>query len=127
MVLLSVNERRGLDVGEPERGGEVIKGTLDLLVLKVLQLGPMHGWGITELIEQRSENLLSVNQGSLYPALYRLVRQGLIRSVWKTTENNRRARFYELTAAGREALRDERAQWERLSRGVNLVLRTTGE
>ena len=109
-----------------ERGGEVIKGTLDLLVLKVLQLGPMHGWGITELIEQRSENLLSVNQGSLYPALYRLVRQGLIRSAWRTTENNRRARFYELTAAGREQLRAEREQWERLSRGVNLVLRTTG-
>ena len=64
-------------MAETERGGEVIKGTLDLLVLKVLQLGPMHGWGITELIEQRSENLLSVNQGSLYPALYRLVRQGL--------------------------------------------------
>ena len=114
-------------MSESERGGEVIKGTLDLLVLKVLQLGPMHGWGITELIEQRSENLLSVNQGSLYPALYRLVRQGLIRSAWKITENNRRARFYELTAAGREALRDERAQWERLSRGVNLVLRTTGD
>ena len=68
---------------EIERGGEVIKGTLDLRVLKVLQLGPMHGWGITELIEQRSENLLSVNQGSLYPVLYRLVRHGLIRSAWK--------------------------------------------
>ena len=102
-LLLSVNERRmtyRTSMADTERGGEVIKGTLDLLVLKVLQLGPMHGWGITELIEQRSENLLSVNQGSLYPALYRLVRQGLIRSAWKTTENNRRARFYELTAAG---------------------------
>ena len=114
-------------MGDSERGGEVIKGTLDLLVLKVLQLGPMHGWGITELIEQRSEHLLSVNQGSLYPSLYRLVRQGLIRSAWGTTDNNRRARYYELTSAGREALRDERAQWERLSRGVNLVLRMAGE
>ena len=114
-------------MSETERGGEVIKGTLDLLVLKVLQLGAMHGWGITELIERPSENLLSVNQGSLYPALYRLVRQGLIRSAWKTSEYNRRARYYELTAAGREQLRDERAQWERLSRGVNLVLKTTGE
>jgi len=114
-------------MAEIELGSEVIKGTLDLLVLKVLQVGPMHRWGITELIEQRSENLLSVNQGSLYPALYRLVRHGLIRSAWKTTENNRRARFYELTAAGRDALREERAQWERLSRGVNLVLRTAGE
>src|SRR4029453_13709179 len=107
-----------------ERGGEVIKGTLDLLVLKVLQLGPMHGWGITELIEQRSENLLSVNQGSLYPALYRLVRQGLIRSAWKTTENNRRARFYELTAAGREQWREERAKGERRSRGGTLGVKT---
>ncbi len=114
-------------MADTERGGEVIKGTLDLLVLKTLQLGPMHGWGITELIEQRSENLLSVNQGSLYPALYRLVRQGLIRSTWKTSDNNRRARYYELTAAGREQLREERAQWERLSRGVNLVLKTAGE
>ena len=112
---------------DPERGGEVIKGTLDLLVLKVLQLGPMHGWGITELIERRSENLLSVNQGSLYPALYRLVREGLIRSTWQTTENNRRARVYALTAEGRAQLRDERAQWERLSRGVNLVLKTASE
>lgn len=104
------------------RGGEVIKGTLDLLILRTLQLGPMHGWGITELIEQRSADLLSVNQGSLYPALYRLVRQRRLRSEWRTTENNRRARYYELTAAGRQQLADERAQWERLSRGVNLVL-----
>ena len=104
------------------RGGEVIKGTLDLLILRTLQLGPMHGWGITELIEQRSADLLSVNQGSLYPALYRLVRQRKVRSEWRTTANNRRARYYELTAAGRQQLADDRAQWERLSRGVNLVL-----
>ena len=82
----------------------------------------MHGWGITELIEQRSADLLSVNQGSLYPALYRLVRQRKLRSEWRTTANNRRARYYELTAAGRQQLANERAQWERLSRGVNLVL-----
>src|SRR5215203_7075125 len=104
------------------RGGEVIKGTLDLLILRTLQLGAMHGWGITELIEQRSADLLSVNQGSLYPALYRLVRQRKVRSEWRTTANNRRARYYELTAAGRQQLADDRAQWERLSRGVNLVL-----
>ena len=103
-------------------GGEVIRGTLDLLILHVLQLGPMHGWGITEMIEQRSAELLSVNQGSLYPALYRLVRQRRVRSEWRATENNRRARFYELTDAGRELLAAERSQWERLSRGVNLVL-----
>ncbi|MEX0891622.1 MAG: PadR family transcriptional regulator [Gemmatimonadota bacterium] len=107
---------------EEARGGEVIKGTLDLLILRTLHVGPMHGWGITELIESGSDNLLSVNQGSLYPALYRLVRKGLLRSKWRQTENNRRARYYELTAAGREALGHERATWERLSRGVNLVL-----
>lgn len=107
---------------EPARGGEVIKGTLDLLILRTLQTGPMHGWGITELIESRSENLLSVNQGSLYPALYRLVRRRLLRSEWRPSDNNRRARYYELTAAGRAQLAEERAQWERLSRGVNLIL-----
>ena len=104
------------------RGGEVIKGTLELLILRILQLGPMHGWGITQMIEQRSGELLSINQGSLYPALYRLVRQRKLRSGWQTTENNRRARYYELTTAGREYLAEERSQWERLSRGVNLVL-----
>ena len=107
------------------RRGDIIKGTMDLLVLKVLQLGPMHGWGITELIEQSSENLVAVNQGSLYPSLHRLVRRGWIRSEWRITENNRRARYYILTARGREQLARERAQWERLSRGINLVLATT--
>ena len=104
------------------RTGDLIKGTLDLLILKTLQLGPMHGWGITELIEQRSDNGLSVNQGSLYPALHRLVQQGWIRSEWRQTENARRARYYLLTARGRAQLAKERSEWERLSRGVNLVL-----
>ena len=108
------------------KGGDVIRGTLDLLILHVLQLGPMHGWGITELIEQRSRELLSVNQGSLYPALYRLVRQRKIRSEWRQTENNRRARYYALTPAGRQQLAEERNQWERLSRGVDLVLTPVG-
>ena len=107
---------------EDERGGEVIKGTLDLLVLRTLQLGSMHGWGITELIETSSRQLLSINQGSLYPALYRLVRRGLVRSEWRVTENNRRARYYTLTPDGRRELVAARADWERLSRGVNLVL-----
>ena len=107
---------------DENRGGEVIKGTLDLLILKTLQLGPMHSWGITELIEGRSENLLSVNQGSLYPALYRLVRKGLVKSEWRTTENNRTARYYILSPAGRKHLAEARADWNRLSRGVNLVL-----
>jgi transcriptional regulator len=107
---------------EDPRGGAMIKGTLDLLILRVLAHEPMHGWGITELIEQRSGALLSVNQGSLYPALYRLVRRGWIRAQWKVTENNRRARYYALTPKGRAMLDEEREQWQRLSRGVNLVL-----
>jgi transcriptional regulator len=108
------------------RGGEVIKGTLEMIVLQVLQLGPMHGWGITELIEQRSDGLLSINQGSLYPALYRLVARGWISSEWRSSENNRKARYYSLTKEGRTQLAAERTQWERLSRGVDLILRRTG-
>jgi PadR family transcriptional regulator len=106
-------------------GGDLIQGTLDMLVLKALALEPMHGWGITERLEQWSANVLSVNQGSLYPALYRLQRQGLIRSQWRTTENNRRARYYEITAAGKKQLAAEQRQWERLSRAVDLVLQLT--
>ena len=105
-----------------ERGGEVIKGTLEMIVLELLQHEPMHGWGITERIERRSEGLLSVNQGSLYPTLYRLVAQGWVSSEWRITENNRKARYYALTRSGRRQLASERAQWEKLSRGVNLIL-----
>jgi PadR family transcriptional regulator len=104
------------------RGGEVIKGTLEMIVLEVLQDEPMHGWGITERIERRSNGLLSVNQGSLYPALYRLVARGWVSSDWRTTENNRTARYSSLTRAGRKQLAAERAQWDKLSRGVNLIL-----
>jgi transcriptional regulator len=104
------------------RTGDLIKGTLDMLILQTLESSPMHGWGITERIEARSENALSVNQGSLYPALYRLLRQKWIRSEWRITEHGRRARYYELTLKGRDQLAKERAQWERLSRGVNLIL-----
>ena len=102
---------------------DVLQGTLDMLVLKALQLEPMHGWGITERIEQWSQKVLQVNQGSLYPALYRLQRQGWITSSWKVTENNRRARYYELTEAGRGQLAVEQESWERLSGAVNLVMR----
>lgn len=105
--------------------GDLLQGTLDMLVLKSLQLGPMHGWGITELLERGSEQVLQVGQGSLYPALYRLERQGLITSSWRNTENNRRARYYALTASGRKRLAEERANWERLSRAVELVLQMT--
>src|SRR5258705_7914257 len=102
---------------------DLLQGTLDMLVLKSLQLEPMHGWGITERIEQWSNDALQINQGSLYPALHRLTRQGFITSSWRVTENNRRARYYALTAAGRRALADEQATWEKLSHGVNLVLK----
>ncbi len=104
---------------------EMLQGTLDMLVLKALQLEPMHGWGITERIEQWSNDVLQVNQGSLYPALHRLTRQGYITSAWRVTENSRRARYYSLTAAGRRALAEERETWERLSKAVNLVMRMT--
>jgi transcriptional regulator len=105
-----------------DRGGEVIKGTLEMIVLEVLQAEPMHGWGITERIERRSRGHLSVNQGSLYPTLYRLVARGWVSSEWRTTENNRSARYYALTRAGRKQLAAERTQWEKLSLGVNLIL-----
>ena len=103
----------------------LLQGTLDMLVLKSLQLGPMHGWGITERIESGSRNVFALNQGSLYPALYRLEKQGLIRSEWNVSENNRRARYYSLTPAGKRQLAAERANWERRSSAVNLVLRMT--
>jgi transcriptional regulator len=105
--------------------GELLQGTLDMLVLKALQLEPMHGWGITERIEQWSESVLQLGQGSLYPALYRLERQGLIRSKWHVTDNNRRARYYSLTAQGRRHFSEELAQWHRMSRAINLVLEAT--
>ena len=103
--------------------GDLLQGTLDMLVLKALQLEPMHGWGITERIEQWSHDVLQINQGSLYPALHRLSRQGFITSSWRVTENNRRARYYALTAAGRRALADEQEIWDRLSKAVNVVMR----
>ena len=103
--------------------GDLLQGTLDMLVLKSLQLGPMHGWGIADRVEQGSENVLGLNQGSLYPALYRLEKQGFVRSEWGMTEKSRRARYYTITAAGRRQLAAERAEWERLSGAVNQVLR----
>src|SRR5262245_25640242 len=101
---------------------ELLQGTLDMLVLKALQLGPMHGWGITERLEQGSNHVLQIGQGSLYPALYRLERQGHVASAWGTSENNRRARFYSLTPAGRARLAEERHTWRRMARAVELIL-----
>lgn len=104
---------------------DVLRGSLDLLVLKTLSLVPMHGWGISQRIQQMSKGILEVNQGSLYPALQRLEKDGLISSDWGLTENNRRARYYELTGAGRRALRVELESWKRFATGLDAVLRTT--
>ena len=104
---------------------DVLQGTLDMLVLRALQLEPMHGWGIAERIEQWSERVLQLGQGTLYPGLYRLERQNYIRSEWRVTDNNRRARYYSLTASGRRYLSDSLAQWRRVSRAINLVLDVT--
>ena len=102
--------------------GDMLQGTLDMLILKALQLEPMHGWGITERIENWSEEVLSLGQGTLYPALYRLERQGLISSKWGTTENNRRARFYEITKIGKKQLATATESWERTMAILKRVL-----
>src|SRR5580700_12190762 len=97
---------------------DLLQGTLDLLILKTLELDSMHGWGISQRIQQVSESVLQVNQGSLYPALHCLEEQGWISAGWKTTENNRQAKYYELTRRGRKQLADEKENWLRLSAAV---------
>jgi PadR family transcriptional regulator PadR len=104
---------------------DLLQGTLDLLVLKTLQAGPTHGWDISQRIQQLSEDVLQVNQGSLYPALHRLEDKGLIASEWGASENNRRAKFYKLTAAGRKQLQEETETWQRFSRAITLVLQSS--
>jgi PadR family transcriptional regulator len=104
---------------------DVLQGTLDLLIMRTIALRPLHGWAIAQRIQQISDDLLRVQQGSLYPALHRLEHQGWITAEWGASEKNRRARFYALTKAGRKQLEAEVAKWERLSAGVNLVLRRT--
>lgn len=101
---------------------DLLQGTLELLVLKALSLAPMHGWGVAQRIDQLSGEVFRVQQGSLYPALQRMLRQGWIRSEWRTSENNRRARYYLLTAAGRRRLASEQSTWERVSTAINAVL-----
>jgi transcriptional regulator len=101
---------------------DALRGSLDLLVLKTLSLQPMHGWGISQRVQQISEGVLEVNQGSLYPALQRLEKEGLITSDWGTTDNNRRARYYRLTAAGRRALDAEVESWRRFAAAIELAL-----
>ena len=104
---------------------DVLRGTLDLLILKALSLAPMHGWAIAQRLEQLSHEALRVGQGSLYPALQRLEEKGWIDSEWKATEQNRRAKYYALTPAGRHALGDEAETWRRYVEMVELILRTT--
>jgi PadR family transcriptional regulator, regulatory protein PadR len=105
---------------------DLLQGTLELLVLKTLSLEPMHGWGISQRIQQMSNDVFQVNQGSLYPALQRMKSRGWITSEWRATENNRRARYYALTRLGEQRLAEEVAVWRRASGGVNWVLETTG-
>jgi PadR family transcriptional regulator len=110
-------------------GGEaqLLPGTLDLLILKAVSLGPLHGYGVLLRIEQISGGALLIEQGALYPALYRLVRQGLLKASWGTSDNNRRAKFYELTAAGRRRLRQEAEGWNRLATAIASALRAKPE
>lgn len=103
---------------------QLLPGTLDLLILKAVSLGPLHGYGVLLRIEQISGHALLVEQGALYPALFRLVRQGLLKASWGASENNRRAKFYELTAAGRKRLRREAEDWRRLVAAMTSVLGT---
>lgn len=109
----------------PTDKSDLLQGTLDMLILKALQLEPMHGFGISVRIRQISQDVLRVEQGSLYPALYRLEEQGWISSEWGTSDNNRKAKFYSITAAGRKQLSAETANWQRLSAAINQVLGTT--
>ncbi len=106
----------------PKPKSDLLQGTLDLLILKTLDLEPMHGWGISLRIQQVSQSVLQVNQGSLYPALHRLEEQGWITSSWKTSENNRQAKYYELTRRGRKQLVEEKDNWLRLSAAVGRIV-----
>jgi PadR family transcriptional regulator, regulatory protein PadR len=108
-------------VGKPV---DLVQGTLDLLIMKAIATAPLHGWAIAQRINQLSHDVLRVQQGSLYPALQRLEREGWITATWGASENNRRARFYSLTKAGRAQLQRQEAGWERLSSAIALVLRT---
>ena len=106
----------------PKQKSDLLQGTLDLLILKTLALEPMHGWGISQRIQQTSDGVLNVNQGSLYPALYRLEEQGWITATWDVSSNNRQAKFYELTKAGRQQLAEETANWQRQSAAIEQIL-----
>lgn len=108
-----------------DNAGDVLQGTLDLLVLKTLALKPLHGWGIAQRIQEMSRNAFDVGQGSVYPALLRLEDRGLISNEWGVTENNRRARYYRLTALGQRQLKSEVRDWRKYAQAIELILRTT--
>ncbi len=112
-----MGERHGL-------GGDLVQGTLDMLILKALARGAMHGYGIMEFIQQTSEDVLRVEEGALYPALHRLELRGLLAAEWGVSENKRRAKYYKLTAAGRRRLADEATNWDRLSAAIARVMQT---
>jgi PadR family transcriptional regulator, regulatory protein PadR len=103
---------------------DLVQGTLDLLILKIIALEPMHGWAIAQRIRQMSSDVLQVGQSALYPALHKLEQHGWVRSEWKISETNRRAKYYSLTRAGRKALMAETANWERLSGAISAIVRT---
>jgi transcriptional regulator len=103
---------------------DLVQGTLDLLILKIVDLEPMHGWAIAHRIKHMSKDVLQVGQSALYPALHKLEQQGWVEAEWKISENNRRAKYYSLTRAGRKALAKEAEQWERLSTAISLIVRT---
>jgi PadR family transcriptional regulator PadR len=103
---------------------DLLQGTLDLMVLRVLEAGPNHGWGISQRIQQISQDVLRINQGSLYPALHRLEAQGWIDAEWGSSDNNRRAKYYQLTRAGRRQLADETENWTRIAEAITRVLET---
>jgi len=103
---------------------DLVQGTLDLLILKIIALEPMHGWAIAHRIRQMSNEVLQVGQSALYPALHKLEQQGWVEAEWRVSENNRRAKYYALTRAGRKALAAEAVQWERLSAAISLIVRT---
>ncbi len=108
-----------------DKKADLLQGTLDMLILKTLALEPIHGYGVAQRIQQISKDVLRVNQGSLYPALRRLERKGWIEAEWRDSENNRRARYYKLTRAGRKQLGEETREWERLAQAVARILQTT--
>jgi PadR family transcriptional regulator len=132
--LSNVNKRPALlltfDKSAPQNGSmarqkqDLLQGTLDMLILQTLALAPMHGWGISLRIQQVSQDVLRVNQGSLYPALHRLEQQGWIDSEWDASENNRQAKYYRLTRAGRRQLTEERENWARMTDAVTRILQT---